>query len=248
MSSIRVVVYDTPVPPLKASSAYYLRGVGPPSGPAIAGAEPHFVGRFKPAQLRVNRALWQYPALDRNALKAEVGSYRFTFPPDALSIDFNRGSVGSSISGGTFSRGRWRKLIEEEEERAAAERQAEQKAREAQREAQDKAREAKEAAKREARRREDEANAARRAEAAIAAAATALTGSQQLSATLQHAQLMAAAARAAHGEAQAKAAAERAEEEAILALLRAEEEARAKPTNAPLAKAVAPLMRTLMKE
>ena len=93
MSSIRVVVYDTPAPSLRATSAYYLRGVGPPSGPPIVGAEPHFVGRFTPAKLRVNQALWQYPALDRNALKAETGSYRFTFPPDALSVDFNRGSV-----------------------------------------------------------------------------------------------------------------------------------------------------------
>jgi hypothetical protein len=132
MSSIQVVLYRTPRPPLRATRvAYNYEGCdlnGPPPS-----TEPHFLARFRPAQLRVNRALIQNPALDRNALKAEAGSFVFTFPAQPLSRDFNKGSVGASISGGTFSRGRWRKLIEEGEAEAAAAaaRRAEQEAREA---------------------------------------------------------------------------------------------------------------------
>jgi hypothetical protein len=139
MSSIQVVLYRTPRPPLRASRvAYNYEGCdlnGPPPS-----TEPHFLARFRPAQIRVNRALIQNPALDRNALKAEAGSFVFTFPAQPLSRDFNKGSVGASISGGTFSRGRWRKLIEEAEAQAAAARRAEQEAREAQLRAQRKAR------------------------------------------------------------------------------------------------------------
>ena len=52
------------------------------------------------------------------------GSYALTGFPALYSQDFNRDSVGSSISGGNFSRKRWRDMLDEEErERAAAVRQ-----------------------------------------------------------------------------------------------------------------------------
>ncbi len=55
---------------------------------------------------------------------AAGGSYALTGFPALYSQDFNRDSVGSSISGGNFSRKRWRDMLDEEErERAAAVRQ-----------------------------------------------------------------------------------------------------------------------------
>src|SRR6266481_2971212 len=51
---------------------------------------------------------------------AAGGSYALTGFPALYSQDFNRDSVGSSISGGNFSRQRWRDMLDEEDRRRAA--------------------------------------------------------------------------------------------------------------------------------
>jgi len=51
---------------------------------------------------------------------AGAGLYTFTGFPALYSIDFNKDSAGSSISGGTFSRKRWRDMLDAEERRHAA--------------------------------------------------------------------------------------------------------------------------------
>jgi len=51
---------------------------------------------------------------------AAQGAYTLTGLPALHGIDFNKDSVGSSISGGTFSRKRWRDMLDADERRRAA--------------------------------------------------------------------------------------------------------------------------------
>ena len=135
------------------------------------------------------------------------------------------GDIGGAIvvhrSGTPFTKRRYRKLVDEIEAEAAAERQAAEleaaQAKEAARKAEEEARAQRQAA----REAEDVANAERARQRAFEAALRSLTGVQGMSAELQRAQLMGTAARAAQAQ---REAARREDEAAIALLLQSEEE------------------------
>ena len=124
---------------------------------------------------------------DASTLAANAGSFAFTGNDAFLSYDIDLGGVGSSISGGTFSRGRWHELKElEEEARQQAElarARIEDEAREAARQ-----RAAEQRAATAARRSAEDAADNERAQLqAFEDARGALAGAQRVSARLQDA-------------------------------------------------------------
>jgi hypothetical protein len=66
-------------------------------------------------------ALTGFAITDADDFSVGTGSYALTGFAAPHSIDFNQDSVGSSISGGTFSRKRWRDMLDEEDRQRAAE-------------------------------------------------------------------------------------------------------------------------------
>jgi hypothetical protein len=113
---------------------------------------------------------------DNETIAANAGAFAFTGNDVYLSYDIDLGGVGSSISGGTFSRGRWRELKElEAAARQRAERDRERIETQAREAAAQKA--AEERAAIAARRRlEDETNARLASERALADALQASSG------------------------------------------------------------------------
>jgi hypothetical protein len=85
----------------------------------LAGEAAAFLGSLTAAQ--GGFALTGFAVTEEDFFTASGGTYTLIGFPALDSIDFNRDSVGSAISGGTFSRKRWRDILDEEErERAAA--------------------------------------------------------------------------------------------------------------------------------
>jgi hypothetical protein len=153
---------------------------------------------------------------DASTLAANGAAVSLTGQGANLSYDIDLGGVGSSFSGGTFSRGRWRELKE-------LERQAREAAELARRRIEDEVREAarrraaeQRAAIAAARAAKDRANAARAQAQAGADALAALSGAQSLSQAMRAGDMMNEAAAAAHAQ---QLAAEQEEEEAIVHLL-----------------------------
>jgi hypothetical protein len=148
---------------------------------------------------------------------------RNAFQNNAFQI--RTGDIGGAIvvhrSGTPFTKKRYRKLIEEREaaaeaERLALEREAAQ-AKDAARKAEAEAR----AKRKTAREAEDKVNAERARERAAEAALKAVSGARSMAAELQRAQLMGTAARSAQARRDAQ---RRADEAAIALLLQAEED------------------------
>jgi hypothetical protein len=93
--------------------------VAAPGVYALTGNAASFLGALTAAQGAF--ALTGFGVTEAFYFNAAGGSYALTGFPALYSHDFNRDSVGSSISGGNFSRQRWRDMLDEEErERAAA--------------------------------------------------------------------------------------------------------------------------------
>jgi hypothetical protein len=111
-----------------SGAAYALNGpavtfefgeVAAPGAYALTGNAASFLGALTAAQGAF--ALTGFAFTEAFYFDAAGGSYALTGFPALDSRDFNRDSVGSSVSGGNFSRKRWRDMLDEEErERAAA--------------------------------------------------------------------------------------------------------------------------------
>ena len=185
----------------------------------VCGSRATFAGALAAAAQSYAIA-WQTFS-DASTLAANAGGFAFTGNDAFLSYDLDLGGAGSSISGGTFSRGRWHELKELEEA-------ARQKAEHARARIEDEAREAarqraagQRAATAARRSAEDQANDERAQLQAFEDARGAFAGAHRLSARLQgaHALSQASAAAAVSPPAQARLAAEREEEEAVVHLL-----------------------------
>jgi hypothetical protein len=86
---------------------------------AFTGEAAAFLGGLTAAQGAF--ALTGFAVTEEDFFTASGGTYTLTGFPAPHSIDFNRDSVGSSISGGNFSRKRWRDMLDDEERQRAAE-------------------------------------------------------------------------------------------------------------------------------
>jgi hypothetical protein len=85
----------------------------------LMGEATTFLGSLTAAQ--GGFALTGFAVTEEDFFTASGGTYTLTGLPALDSVDFNRDSVGSSISGGTFSRKRWRDMLDQEERERAAE-------------------------------------------------------------------------------------------------------------------------------
>src|ERR1700716_4138449 len=93
--------------------------VAAPGAYALTGNAASLLGALTAAQGAF--ALTGFAITEAFYFNAAGGSYALTGFAAHYSHDFNRDSVGSSISGGNFSRQRWRDMLDEEErERAGA--------------------------------------------------------------------------------------------------------------------------------
>ncbi len=152
---------------------------------------------------------------DASTLAANGTAFSLIGQGANLSYDIDLGGVGSGISGGTFSRGRWRELQEEEHRAREAAELARRRIEDAAREAAQRRASEQRAAIAARRAAEDKANTERTQLRAFEDAVDAFIGAQRSAAQLQGANALNDAAAAA----QAQLTAEREEEEAIVHLL-----------------------------
>jgi hypothetical protein len=151
--------------------------------------------------------------LDRS-FPAGTGIYLLTGSDTAIVVDLDRASIGTGMSGGTFSRGRWRKLKQDDADRIEAERQAHEREEARQRQAARQAAADVKAAIEAARAAEDQGNATQARLRALIDARNAAAGAQQASDAIRNAARLANLSIAARDT-----RAEQDEEEAIVQLL-----------------------------